>query len=154
MSRDNAWWMDGEEYGEEETGEYEEYFDVESRKWVRVSKKPTYEEDSEALGGQEPASIIHSSKPAYSNPVSIEEEPGGDVDDGWLIFDSGDLLRGRGEARKPSRPFQHTTGLKLYIAVSALMAGMLAISGRFIELGIVGASVLTVILVSRWRRWA
>jgi len=171
MSRDNAWWMDEIE---EETGEYEEYFDVESRKWVRVPKKPTlyeenyepppYQQDQQAgmdvdgrnINLAEAWSEKHLGKNNYVDSGRRGEEMDGEIDNGgWIYFDSGgDLLRGRGVGRKTLKPFQNTTGLKMYIATSAIMAAMLAISGRFIELGIVGASVLTVILVSRWRRWA
>ena len=50
---------------------------------------------------------------------------------------------------------QHSAGLKLYLIFSSLMAGLLAASGRFLELGIVGASIAIVLVVWGWRgRWA
>ena len=172
MSRDDPWWMGGEEQAEE----YEEYFDVETRRWVRVSKKLTiYEESYEYPSSNQALMNVDSSdfRPRYpDNPVdscSEERETGnyidseksgedldGEVDSGgWVSLDSGsDLLRGRGAAWKPRKPFQNTAGLKMYIATSSVMAAMLAMSGRFLELGIVGVSILIVIQVSRWRRWA
>ena len=177
MSRDNVWWMD--EDSVEQAEEYEEYFDVESRRWVKVPKKPTvYEENYEPPPNRqkqqagicvEGSNIIStypnnpaeawSEKHEAGNYIDSEkrgEDLDGEMDSGgWISFDSdSDLLRGRGVGRKTLKPLQYTAGLKMYIATSTIMAAMLALSGRFVELGIVGVSVLIVILVSRWKGWA
>jgi hypothetical protein len=180
MSRD-MWWMDGED-GEQD--EYEEYFDVERRMWVRVPKTypvEAYEgpatmygkslEDRLSSGAGVEAyqrdvdRLEHGDSTMSEEPDYAESsgEPGGasrdedSGDSGWVVFDMNEstygLLRGRG-ARKPRRQLQHTIGLKLYIVMSSLMAGLLAVSGRFLELGVVCASMMIVLFTWRWRRWA
>jgi hypothetical protein len=142
--KDDMWWIDEDEPGEEE---YVEYFDARSRRWVRVPKHMV--EDYEA--GQGPGDDF----PEQQGYV----DSGGEG--GWIVFDSDSpaegLLRGRGEAgrRDAGKRIQPNTGLKLYLILSSVMAGLLAASGRLLELGIVGASIVTVLMVWRWRgRWA
>jgi hypothetical protein len=181
MSRD-MWWMDGEDGEQEE--EYEEYFDVERRMWVRVPKTYSAKayEGPATMYGKSPEGRLSSGagvevyqrdvdrlergdstvseergyteSSEESGEASRDEDSGGS---GWVVFDTNEstygLLRGRG-ARKPRRQLQHTTGLKLYIVMSSLMAGLLAVSGRFLELGVVGASMMIVLFTWRWRRWA
>jgi hypothetical protein len=146
--KDDMWWMDEEEPGEEE---YVEYFDTRSRRWVRVPRR-LLEEGHEA--GQGIGDDF--------SPEPQDSWMGREADDGgWLVFDpdspAESLLRGRGEVRKAGagRQLQQITGLKLYLILSSVMAGLLAASGRFLELGIVGASIVIVLAVWRWRgRWA
>jgi len=141
MSDERMWWLDEGEQPEEE---YVEYFDARSRRWVRVPRHMV--EDYEAGEG----------------PGSDSPEPQGYAGDegGWMVFDSDSpaegLLRGRGEVKRGAGSrAQHSTGLKLYLILSSVMAGLLAASGRFLELGIVGASIAIVLVVWGWRgRWA
>jgi hypothetical protein len=174
MGRD-MWWMDGEDGEQEE--EYEEYFDVEKRMWVRVPKTylaktyegnfqgrlssgagvEVYQRDVDRLEhGDSTVSEEHGYVESSGEYGETSREESTD-DSGWVVFDTNEptygLLRGRG-ARKPRKQLQHTTGLKLYIMMSSLMAGLLAVSGRFLELGIVGASMMIVLFTWRWRRWA
>jgi hypothetical protein len=176
------WWMDGEDGEQEE--EYEEYFDVEKRMWVRVPKTYPVEayEGPATMYGKSLEGRLSSGagmegyqrsmdRPEHGDSTMSEEhgyaESSGGYgeasrnedsgESGWVVFDTNEstygLLRGRG-ARKPRRQLQHTTGLKLYIAMSSLMAGLLAVSGRFLELGVVCASMMIVLFTWRWRRWA
>lgn len=142
MSREgrDEWWRDREE----DTGEYDEYFDVESKRWVRVSRNHVGEYMSQPY--IELSNHIREYRDSIGS-ASFE-------DDGWVTFDSdaSEFLRGRGSVRKTSKTFSNTMGLKLYIASSVLMAGVLAAAGRFMELGIVGLSILIVLTVWRWRR--
>ena len=172
MSKDGPWWMGEEEQAEE----YEEYFDVEIRKWVRLSKELTnyegsyeYPSSSQALMNVDSSNFRHRypdnpvdswseerEAGSYIDTEKSGEELDGEVDSGgWVFPDSGsDLLRGGGAVRKTRVQLQNTTGLKMYVAFSALLATLLAVSGRFVEAGVVGVTVLAVLAVTRWRRWA
>jgi hypothetical protein len=140
MSDERMWWLDEGEQPEEE---YVEYFDARSRRWVRVPRHMVEDYEAGDPGGGSP-------------------EPQGHVNDegGWMVFDSDSpaegLLRGRGEVKRGAGSrVQPSAGLKLYLILSSVMAGLLAASGRLLELGIVGASIAIVLMVWGWRgRWA
>ena len=129
MSREEMWWLEEEpeehergeveEKGEEEE-EREEYFDVEKRRWVRVR-----------------------------SGVSDEDPPGTSEQQGWVTVDTGGygVLRGRGERK--ATPQVELRSLKAYVMLGLTFAGMLAVSGRFIESTVALAVTLGVAFFGR-----
>ena len=138
------WWDDEVEPGEE----YVEYFDARARRWIKVPRHMVEDWQGPVEGG-----------PFQDSFQDYWEYAGSDSEGGWAVFDSPSpsesLLKGRGEVRRAVRQAQPSTGLKLYLVLSSAMAGLLAVSGRWMELGIVGASIAIVLIAWRWRGgWA
>ena len=128
MSREEMWWLEEEPEEKEreeveergEEEEREEYFDVEKRRWVRVR-----------------------------SGVSDEDPPGTSEQQGWVTVDTGGygVLRGRGERR--ATPQVELRSLKVYVMLGLTFAGMLAVSGRFIESAVALAVTLGVAFFGR-----
>ena len=139
---EKMWWVDEGESGDEE---YVEYFDTRIGRWVPKHMVEGYEA-GQSLGEDAPS-------------PGPQGHAGSGDEGGWAVFDTDSpaesLLRGRGEVRRRGVQPQPATGLKLYLILSSVMAGLLAASGRFLELGIVGASIAIVLAAWRWRGgWA
>jgi hypothetical protein len=127
------WWLEEEpeekereeveERGEEEE-EREEYFDVEKRRWVRVRS---------GVPGEDPS----------ETPEPRSEQQG------WVTVDTGGygVLRGRGERK--ATPQVELRSLKVYVMLGLTFAGMLAVSGRFIESAVALAVTLGVAFFGR-----
>ena len=145
MSDERMWWLDEGEQPEE----YVEYFDARSGRWVKVPRRMVEDYEAGDPGGDSPEPQGY-----------VGSNDGSNDEGGWMVFDSDSpaegLLRGRGEVKRGAGSrAQHSTGLKLYLILSSVMAGLLAASGRFLELGIVGASIAIVLAVWGWRgKWA
>jgi hypothetical protein len=127
VSREEMWWLEEEpeekereEVEEEEEEGQEEYFDVEKRRWVRVR-----------------------------SGVSDEDPPGTSEQQGWVTVDTGGygVLRGRGERK--ATPQVELRSLKVYVMLGLTFAGMLAVSGRFIESAVALAVTLGVAFFGR-----
>jgi hypothetical protein len=125
------WWLEEEpeehereEVEEEEEEGQEEYFDIEKRRWVRVRSGASDEDPSET-------------------PEHRSEQQG------WVTVDTGGygVLRGRGERK--ATPQVELRSLKVYVMLGLTFAGMLAVSGRFIESAVALAVTLGVAFFGR-----
>jgi len=141
---EKMWWVDEGESGDEE---YVEYFDTRIGRWIKVPRH--------IVEGYEAGQGLGEDAPS----PGPQGHAGSGDEGGWAVFDTDSpaegLLRGRGEVRRRGVQPQPATGLKLYLILSSVMAGLLAASGRFLELGIVVASIAIVLAAWRWRGgWA
>ncbi len=153
-----------EEYGEE-------YYDVEKKAWVMKDRRnlkeerKTYIECNVALEGRKPVSEEIKVSPALSKEIKPEKprfEEIEDRDEYWTVVDSwaqspyDELLKGSGARRKHVAITSEnmSRSLKIYTVLGLTMAGLLALSGRFIESALIASITIGVGLFGRWRsRW-